>query len=153
MAAGGGAIWMLGVDGILTRIDLLPASSEPGAQAPFVAPLVAGFLQARIAGSGAESYLSSEGLEAWTSEASSLPSLYSSPNQRYEAFEIVFVDDLGDGAYEVSIRMLGAHLDGEDEWYTEPLFAETLFVGPEEDLNGLQRPLVISGGRSGLSGP
>lgn len=49
--------------------------------------------------------------------------------------------------------MFGAHLDGEDEWFTEPLFEETLFVGPGEDVSGEPRLLVINGARPGLVGP
>lgn len=155
IAAGAGAIWMMGVDGTLTRIDLVPSSelSPEEATRPFVAPLVAAFLQARIDGSGAEALVSLEGREHWESGVSSMSGLYSPPDLRYESFAIVFVDDLGNGTYEVGTRMFGALMDGEDEWFTEPLFEETLFVGPGEGLDGEQHALLVTGGRSGLVGP
>lgn len=153
IAVGGGAVWHLGLyPGDLTRIDLAPPAREnvDGHEAGFVAPLVARFMQARIEGFGAGQYVTGGGLDAWTS---GLEPLYSPEGVRYESFAIVFVDDLGNGSYEVGIRMFGALLDGEDEWFTEPLFEETLFVGPGEGLDGEQHALLVTGGRSGLEGP
>lgn len=150
---GGGAVWHLGLyPGDLTRIDLAPPAREnvDGHEAGFVAPLVARFMQARIEGFGAGQYVTGGGFDAWTS---GLEPLYSPEGVRYESFAIVFVDDLGNGSYEVGIRMFGALLDGEDEWFTEPLFEETLFVGPGEGLDGEQHALLVTGGRSGLEGP
>jgi dipeptidyl aminopeptidase/acylaminoacyl peptidase len=153
IAAGGGAVWIMTPDGIL-RIDLEPAPSQPVPEAlePFVAPMVAAFMEARIEGAGAENHLPSEGAEAW-STGGGLQPLYSPTGLRYESFAITSVENLGDGTFEVGVRMFGAHLDGEDEWFTEPLFEETLFVGPGRDPNGDPRLLLVTGGRPGLEGP
>lgn len=152
IAAGGGAVWIMTPDGIL-RIDLEPAPSQPVLEAlePFVAPTVAAFMEARIDDSGAENLLSSEGAEAW-STGGGLQPLYSPTGLGYESFAITSVENLGDGTFEVGVRMFGAHLDGEDEWFTEPLFEETLVVGPGRDPNGDPRLLLVTGGRPGLDG-
>lgn len=150
IAAGGGALWHLhSYYGVLTRIDLEPAPSEPDPEAlePFVSPMVAAFMQARVEGSGAESYLSPEGLEAWGTGAGGLQPLYSPGDLRYESFAVTVVDGFGDGTYEVGVRMFGAYLDGEDEWDTEPLFEETLLVGPGRDVNGEPKMLLVTGTR------
>lgn len=141
-------------DGIL-RIDLEPAPSQPvpAALEPFVAPMLAAFMEARIDGSGAENHFSSEGAEAWSTVGGGLQPLYSPTGLRYESFAITSVESLGDGTFEVGVRMFGAHLDGVDEWFTEPLFEETLFVGPGRDPNGDPRLLLVTGGRPGLDGP
>jgi hypothetical protein len=146
MVAGGGALWCLGIDGTLTRIDLLPASELPRADAirPFVAPLVAAFLQTRIDGAGAEAHLTREALEAWTSDASGLDPLYAPAGVRYASFHIEFLDELGDGTYEVGVRMFG---EREGEFLTEPLFEETLFVGQGVNPSGVARPLLITSAR------
>jgi hypothetical protein len=154
IAAGAGAIWLLGSEGTLLRFDLEPAPAHPDPEAlrPFVAPLVAGLMEARIEGFGAESFLSSEGLEARSSDTSGLRPLYSPEGLRYESFAIVSVDSLGEGAFEVGVRMFGAHLDGHDEWFTEPLFEETFIVGSGRDPDGQPRLLLVTGARQGLSG-
>lgn len=154
IAAGGGAVWIMTPDGIL-RIDLEPAPSQPvpAALEPFVAPMLAAFMEARIDGSGAENHFSSEGAEAWSTVGGGLQPLYSPTGLRYESFAITSVESLGDGTFEVGVRMFGAHLDGVDEWFTEPLFEETLFVGPGRDPNGDPRLLLVTGGRPGLDGP
>jgi hypothetical protein len=152
LAVGAGAVWILDGQGNLLRVDIGPRT-EAGSIKPLVAPFVAGFLQARIGGSGAESFLTEDGLDDWNADDTRLAPLYASPDVRYESFAIVSVDDLGEGSYEVGVRMFGAHLDGLDEWLTEPLFEETVFIGPGEDPSGEQRPLVINGARPGISGP
>jgi Tol biopolymer transport system component len=150
MAAGGGAVWLLRSDGTLQRFDLKPPPPrpDPAALEPFVAPLVARFMEARIEGSGAERFLTARGHNAWRSETSTLAALYSPEDLRYESFAIVSVDSLGDRTFQVGVQMFGAHLDGEDEILTEPLFEETLFIGPGETASGEPELLMVTGGRS-----
>jgi DNA-binding beta-propeller fold protein YncE len=151
MVAGGGALWSLGVDGTLRRIDLVPAGELSRAEAirPFVAPLVAAFLQARIDGAGAEAHLTREALEAWTSGASGLEGLYAPDGVRYASFHIELLDELGDGTYQVGVRIFG---ELEGDVLTESLFEETLLVGPGVDLNGATQPLLVTGARPGRDG-
>jgi hypothetical protein len=70
----------------------------------------------------------------------------------YIVSEVVFVDGPlalspggRDGAYEVGVRMTsGPH---------EETFPETLFLAPGKNLEGEDCPLLVQGGRSGLTGP
>jgi hypothetical protein len=50
-----------------------------------------------------------------------------------------------DGAYEIGVRMTTSP--------DEETFAETLFLSPGHNLEGEECPLLVQGGRSGLSGP
>jgi hypothetical protein len=153
IAVGDGAVWLLDYGGSLFRFDLAPPPDDPGPNQlePYVAPVVAGFMKARVEGTGAERFLSGE--YEWNEDGSDLRPLYASEEERYENFGIVFVDSLGDGTFEVGVRMLGADLDGSDEWRTEPLFEETIFVGPGTDREGRRKYLLVNGARSGLDGP
>jgi DNA-binding beta-propeller fold protein YncE len=153
--AGGGSVWLMLVDGKILRYDLEPPSEYPGPEdlEPLVAPLVAEFTHARIDGVGAEAFLKQGTLEEWSSPGSGLLPLYSPRDLRYESFEIVFSHSLGDGTFEVGMRMFGSHLDGIDEWDTVPILEETLLIGPGDNETGEPHLLLIDGARSGLDGP
>ena len=110
-------------------------------------------MEARIEGSGAEAFLSSEELEAWSSDTSGLRALHSPEGLGYESFAIVSVDSLGEETLEVGVRMFGAHLDGQDEWFREPLFEEIFIVGPGRDPDGQPRLLLVTGASQGPGGP
>jgi Tol biopolymer transport system component len=155
IAAGNGAVWVLEYEGTVTRIDLVPAAELTPAEAtlPFVAPRVGRFMEARMEGLGAEASMSEDALTVWGSPESDLQPLYSPPDVRYETFRITFVEERGDGTYAVGVRVLGAHLDGVDEWFTEPLFEETLLAGPGVDPTGGSQPLLVTGGQPGLERP
>lgn len=92
------------------------------------------FMQRRVAGAGAERFLDADGRAVFGTGGGLAP-LY--PEPPMEDFEIVFVDDLGDGTYEVGVRLI----------FEAGSYAETLFVHAGDD------GLVISGGRPGLEGP
>jgi hypothetical protein len=104
-------------------------------------------MQARIDGSGAETLMSSPGAEMWITGAAGLRPLYGPRDVRYESFSVASMRGLADGTFEVGVRMFGAYLDGEEEWFTEPLFEETLLIGPGTDSNGEPRLLLVTGGR------
>lgn len=148
IAAGAGAIWLYEGEGDLLRFDLNPPpdNPRPAELEPFVAPMVAAFLQSRVEGSGAEHFLP-EGFR-WDSDRSDVMPLYSPGELRYEAFDALTVHPLKGGRFQVRVRMLGAHLDGVDEWYTEPLFEETLTVGPGEGRDGQREFLLITAAKS-----
>ena len=148
IAAGAGAVWLYESAGTLLRFDLNPPPEDPGPAElqPFVAPMAAAFLQARVDGAGAERFLA-RGFR-WTSDGSDVMPLYSPEQLRYEGFDALTVHSLKDGRFRIGVRMWGAHLDGVDEWYSEPLFEESLFVGPGEDRDGQPEFLLITAARS-----
>lgn len=71
IAVGAGAVWILDYEGNLLRVDLVPTTSASETKG-LVAPFVADFLQARVEGSGAESFLTDEGLDDWNAAGSGL---------------------------------------------------------------------------------
>jgi hypothetical protein len=118
-----------------------PASHEE------VRAFVISFLRQRIRGSGAEEYLSADGKTEFGAERQ-LGALYRSiGGSPYERFEIAFVDGPSwpFGGFEVGVRLFPSSGMGFHD--------ETLFVGPETNRSGYKRPLLILGGRPGLTGP
>ena len=99
-----------------------------------VREIVRRFMRARMRGSRAERFLAREGRDDFGRPRVLAP-LY--PNPPLEGFDIVFVDDLGDGSYEVGVELV----------LTRERRGETLFVL----FDG--RRYAIHGGRPGLEGP
>lgn len=99
-----------------------------------VREMVGKFMHARIRGVGAWSFLDHRGRHDFGGDRGLAP-LY--PRPPLQDFEIVFVDDLGDGSYEVGVELIFAR--GRD--------GETLFVSFEDGR------YAIPGGRPGLEGP
>lgn len=95
--------------------------------------MVQNFMDRRIAGNGANRFLDADGREVFGSGGPLSP-LYPTPPLR--AFEVVFVDDLGDGTYEVGVDLV----------FDQGSYGETLFVHRDEGW-------IVSGGRPGLEGP
>jgi hypothetical protein len=91
-------------------------------------------MQQRTAGEGAKRFLDADGRAALGPDGTIGP-LYLDPP--LEDFEIMFIDDTGDGTYEVGVRLIFVGGD----------FGHTYFVRKKG------QELVISGGRSGLGGP
>ena len=92
--------------------------------------------------------LSSSGRNAFANIDSALRPLRGD----YIISEVVFVDGPfaispggPEGAYEVGVRMTTSP--------DEETFAETLFLAPGQNLEGEDCPLLVQGGRSGLTGP
>ncbi len=98
-----------------------------------VRSMVRTFMERRVSGNGAERFLDADGRRDYRS--GTVRPLY--PKPALTNFEIVFVDDLGDGTYEVGVELI----------FDEGRYGETLFV------HGAQDRFVISGGRPGLVGP
>ncbi len=96
---------------------------------------VSEFMDRRVAGRGARRFLEAEGLRAYRHIGGDLAPLYPKPPLR--DFEIVFVDDLGDGTYEVGVQLE----------FRKGSYGETVFVR----FNDVR--WVVSGGRPGLEGP
>jgi hypothetical protein len=92
--------------------------------------MVRKFMEQRVAARGAEKFLDADGLEIFR-PGGALSPLY--PKPRIEEFEIVFLDDLGDGTYEVGVRLV----------FETGSYGDTLFVQRTE------RGLIVSGGRPG----
>lgn len=137
-----GGIWIVtGVE--RTKVHLpAPASKDE------VRRFVTAFLERRVRGLGAERYLSREGRSRFGVRFGRLGPLYRSiAGFRYGRSEITFVDGplWPYGGFEVGVRLLPESGPGVHD--------ETLFVGPGTDPSGGERPLLILGGRRGLSGP
>jgi hypothetical protein len=96
--------------------------------------MVGTFMERRVAGRGAEDLLDADGRAVFRPGGELAP-LY--PEPRLEGFEIVFVDDLGDGTYEVGVRLK----------FARGSYGDTLSV--HRGKGGF----IVSGGRSGLEGP
>jgi hypothetical protein len=95
---------------------------------------VRSFMNRRLEGEGAEKYLDVDGRRVFR-RGGTLSPLY--PKPPLEDFKIAFVDDLGDGTYEIGVRLIFDR--GSD--------GDTLFV------HRARGEFVISGGRPGLQGP
>lgn len=95
---------------------------------------VARFMERRMAGTGAERFLDADG-EAVFASGGSLAPLY--PEPPLQDFDFEFVDDIGDGTFEVGVRLI----------FERGSYGHTYFV------HRAAGKLVISGGRSGLEGP
>ena len=92
------------------------------------------FMRARVDGAGAEGFLGSEGWREPGPTGEPAP-LY--PDPPLEDFRIEFVDDLGDGTYEVGVSLI----------FESGTSGETLFVRRSDG------GFVIVGARGGLEGP
>jgi hypothetical protein len=91
-------------------------------------------MERRVGGRAAEDFLDADGRAVFRPGGELAP-LY--PKPPLEDFEIVFVDDLGDGTYEVGVSLE----------FARGSYGETLFVHRGND------GFIVSGGRSGLEGP
>lgn len=132
---------------IVTSVDPTEVSQPEPASKEDVRVFVAAFLEHRIRGSGAQGYLSSDGKSEFGAGLD-LGALYRSiGGSPYERFEIAFVDGPSwpFGGFEVGVRLFPSSGMGFHD--------ETLFVGPETNRSGYGRPLLILGGRPGLTGP
>lgn len=116
---------------------------EPVASATYKPPIgnaddagrtVRRFMEARLRGRGAEYFVSANGEDEF-GRAGGLAPLYPKPVPK--DFDIVFVDNLGDGSYEVGVELAVAR----------GRYGDTLFVV----FNGFR--YRITGGRPGLEGP
>lgn len=107
-----------------------------------VRSLVIAFLERRLRGSGAEEYLSQDAKNRFSGGLQLSP-LYGP----YDRYEIAFLHGplWPFGGFEVGIRIFNRS--------GRVVVQETLFVSPGTDISGKERPLVISGGRGGLTGP
>ncbi len=92
------------------------------------------FMQARLRGRGAKYFVASDGRDEF-GRAGGLRPLY--PKRMPEDFAIVFVDDLGEGSYEVGVELV----------FARGGYGDTLFV----TFDGFR--YRITGGRPGLEGP
>ena len=99
-----------------------------------VTGMIRRFMRARVRGDGARRFVSADGEDDF-GRAGILAGVYPKPG--LEDFGIAFIDDLGDGSYEVGIDMIVGHRS----------YGETLFVS----FDGYR--YRINGGRSGLTGP
>jgi hypothetical protein len=99
-----------------------------------VREMVGRFMHARIRGVGAGRFLDHRGRQDFGGDRG-VTRLY--PRPPLQDFEIVFVDDLGDGSYEVGVELVFAH----------GRHGETMFVLFEDGR------YAITGGRPGLEGP
>lgn len=96
--------------------------------------MVRRFMEARLRGRGAEYFVTADGQDEF-GRGGGLAPLY--PRRSLEKFDIVFVDDLGDGSYEVGVELV----------FARGIYGDTLFVV----FDGSR--YRISGGRPGLEGP
>lgn len=104
------------------------------AEAAIIRPFVRVFMRARVDGAGAEEFLHRG---TWTEAGPPGRSLALYPDPPPQDFRIEFVDDLGDGSFEVGVSLV----------FKEGTAGETLFVRKR------QGSLVILGAREGLTGP
>ena len=91
-------------------------------------------MAARLRGGGAEYFVTARGEDEF-GRAGSLAPLY--PKPVFEDFDIVFVDDVGNGSYEVGVGLV----------FKRGRYGDTLFVA----FDGFH--YRITGGRPGLEGP
>lgn len=107
---------------------------------------VGSFVDARIAGSGAEAFLSPEGKAAFDRHANDLylygnPHPAGDPSASYTRYEIVALEAVDANAFEATVRIYAEYLgDSDPRWLTE-----RLFIGPGEDLQGRSRDLIVRG--------
>lgn len=137
---GEGGLWFV------TRIEPTAVHQPEPASEEEVRKFVSAFLAQRVQGSGAEEFLSREGIGQFGGELKLSPLYGSTPALHYELYEIASIDGplWPESDFEVGVRIF-TRSGGTIE--------ETLFVGPNVDLQGQQSPLLINGGRKGLSGP
>lgn len=123
-------------DGGKTRETLVGVTSIDVAagKASQVRSMVQTFMERRVEGRGVDTFLDADGREVF-GPGGTLSPLY--PKPPLQDFKLVFVDDLGDGTYEVGVRLI----------FDRGSYGETLFVHHDE------AGFVVSGGRPGLQGP
>lgn len=109
-------------------------SVAPGAEDSSVREVVTGFMRARLKGAGAEVLLDAHGRREFGAGGDTTPLYPDPPPQDYR---IEFIDDLGNGSYEVGVSL----------FFADGTYGETLFV---RERSGR---ITISGARPGLEGP
>lgn len=118
-------------------------SPPPATKEEQVREFVSGFMAARLAGSGAEDFLSAEAKRQYDGHESDLYLYKPTSNPYWAEFEILRYAEADANSYDLLVRVV-------EEEYSRPgvpigSFTETLFVGPGTTHDGIPKNLVIRG--------
>jgi hypothetical protein len=120
-----------------TGLWFVTAWESPASNAAVVA-FVSDFLQARIAGSGAERFLSAEAERTYREERDGL-SLYGGDRGAYGGFDIYTHPRETETGWSIVVLVKWPDPKGEEDRFV----AEALELGQGEDTDGLPRPLLV----------
>jgi hypothetical protein len=129
---------LVGVRSALDRGGALRLGAQQETTGREVVGFVADFLQARLAGSGAEAFLSAEAERTYREEVDGL-SLYGGDRGPYGGYDIYTHPRETDGGWSIVVLVKWPDPQGEEDRFV----AESLQLGPGQDLEGRRQPLVI----------
>jgi hypothetical protein len=128
---------LVGVRAALDRGEAVrPGGQEASARE--VVGFVADFLRARLAGSGAEPFLSAEAERTYGDEVDGL-SLYGGDRGPYGGYDIYSQPRESKDGWSIVVFVKWPDPQGQEDRFV----VETLELGPGQDVEGHQRPLVI----------
>jgi hypothetical protein len=128
---------LVGVRAAIDRGGAVRPGNEQETTAREVVGFVADFLRARLAGSGAEAFLSAEAEWTYRQEVRGL-SLYGGNRGPYGGYDIYGRPRETEGGWSIVVLVTWPDLEGD----ADPFVAETLEVGPAPDVEG-REALVI----------
>lgn len=129
---------LVGVRSALDRGGALRLGAQQETTGREVVGFVADFLQARLAGSGAEAFLSAEAERTYREEVDGL-SLYGGDRGPYGGYDIYTHPRETDGGWSIVVLVKWPDPRGEEDRFV----AESLQLGPGQDLEGRRQPLLI----------